>query len=477
MKPTHSSRKKASIFLLIIILIGMAMQFIRPPLDNPPLTADLDAPPQVKVILRRACYDCHSNETRLAWFDQPAPAYWFVVKDVRDGRKVLNFSLFDSLPKGVQAAKLFESIFQVEQQGMPLSQYTFLHHGGIVSADEIGVLKQYVLTLGYHPRVDTVRQRVAREQYAAWVGGGGGGAGTGAGGLTAGGATASGTTAAVTVAGVKDEYNGVAYGPLSGFGDWTPVSTTERYDNGTLRVILGNDVVVKAIREGHNHPWPEGAVFAKVAWDQLPDSSGEIRAGAFRQVEFMIRDSKKYAASFGWGWGRWVGGLALKPYGKDASFVAECMNCHRPLDKTDHTFTFPLADTLNLYDQAASLPDSVGAYPLKGKVITSIVNMRDGTMSTLYGNDVAVRSARGGRAYSAGAMVSLVTWSQREDPHWFGGRIPKGLQVVETVRYDAGGAPAYGRFEGMPLVKKMPAPDVIAARVQYITAKKASVVP
>jgi hypothetical protein len=53
--------------------------------------ADLSAPDQVKAILQRACYDCHSNQTRLAWFDQPVPAYWLVVRDVKAGRKVLNF--------------------------------------------------------------------------------------------------------------------------------------------------------------------------------------------------------------------------------------------------------------------------------------------------------------------------------------------------------------------------------------------------
>jgi hypothetical protein len=102
---------------------------------------------------------------------------------------------------------------------------------------------------------------------------------------------------------------------------WEALSTTERYDNGTLRVIYGNDVAIKAIRSGQVNPYPDGTIFAKAAWDQLPDSTGEVRTGAFKQVEFMIRD------------------------GKDASFVTECMNCHRPLDKTDHTFTFPLSDT------------------------------------------------------------------------------------------------------------------------------------
>jgi hypothetical protein len=453
MKAAPSLWKKLRVLLLMGLALFIAIQFIRPPLDHPPVRADLNAPPEVKAIFRRACYDCHSNETRLAWFDLPAPAYWMVVKDVNEGRKALNFSNFDSLPGGVQAAKYFECIMQMEQHAMPLNSYTFLHHGGRISAAELDRLKRYAATLAYMPKPDTTRRRMREEQYAQWIAG----AGTGV--------------------RVQEEYNGVPYGPLAGFADWKAVSTTERYDNGTFRLILGNEVTVKAIREGHTHPWPDGAIFAKVAWDQLPDSSGEIGAGAFKQVEFMIRDSRKYASTFGWGWARWVGGLGMKPYGKNAAFVTECMNCHRPVARFDYTFTLPLADTLSLYDRAPSLPDSVASHPLAGKVITTMVDPRSGTMSTLYGNDPAVKSARHGRPYAPGAIVTLVTWSQREDPHWFGGRIPKGLASVESVSIDPSGAPLYERYEGMPLTKKMPAATTVAARVQYITGKKASVLP
>src|ERR1700742_4918670 len=98
---------KTLFLLLLVVFIGI--QFIRPSLGNKPATGDLAAPPEVKAILERACYDCHSNQTKLAWFDQPAPVYWLVVKDVREGRKVLNFSDWDSLPKAQQEAKIFES--------------------------------------------------------------------------------------------------------------------------------------------------------------------------------------------------------------------------------------------------------------------------------------------------------------------------------------------------------------------------------
>jgi hypothetical protein len=443
--------KVIRIVILLLIVIGVAIQFIRPRLDNPPVTGDLDAPPQVKAILQRACYDCHSNETRLAWFDEPAPAYWLVVNDVNGGRQVLNFSHWDSLNKGQQAGKLFESLNQIAFKTMPLSQYTTFHHGAVVSPGEIETLRQYLLTLAYKPLPDTARARTTDEQYGHWV--------------------QSALTGAPRMA-VKDEYNGISYQPLAGFPDWQAISTTQRFDNGTLRVIFGNDIAVKAIREGHTNPWPDGATFAKAAWDQLPDSTGVIRTGAFKQVEFMIRDQAKYAATDGWGWARWVGGLGLKPYGNDAGFTSECVNCHRPMAFNDHVFTIPMADTSRLNDEAATLPDSVDGHPLKGKAVTTFVSPQQGTMSTLYGNDLAVKSARSGQQYALGSVIWLVTWSQREDPHWFGGMIPKTLKSVEIVELTGGGEMQWHRYEGPGL-----APANGADLAPHILGLKASIVP
>jgi hypothetical protein len=236
------------------------------------------------------------------------------------------------------------------------------------------------------------------------------------------------------------------------------MSTTERWDNGTMRLILANTIAEQAIREGHTNPWPRGAVFAKVAWDQLPDSAGEIHTGAFKQVEFMIRDQDKYAGTDGWGFARWVGGLALKPYGKNTSFVTECTTCHQTMAFNDHVFTFPLVDTI-------------------GNVITSFADPRMGTMSTLYGNDAAIKSARSGLAYPAGSVITLVTWSQRQDPHWFGGRIPDSLKSIERLSYPTGGMPLYTCWLDGSSRNVEPEAGVVAERIAYITGRKASVMP
>src|SRR6266849_4927477 len=67
---------------MALLVVFLGLQFVRPELRNPPVTADLQAPLEVKQILKNSCYSCHSNETTLEWFDKVAPVYWLVTSDV-----------------------------------------------------------------------------------------------------------------------------------------------------------------------------------------------------------------------------------------------------------------------------------------------------------------------------------------------------------------------------------------------------------
>jgi Cytochrome P460 len=145
------------------------------------------------------------------------------------------------------------------------------------------------------------------------------------------------TTAPAT--GVKNSPNGVAFVPE--YKTWRAISSTDRFDNNTMRVILGNDIAIKAIEENHINPWPNGTTFAKVTWHTLPDGTGFVKAGAFQQVELMVRDSDKYASTKGWGWGRWLG-TELKPYGSSADVSNGCVSCHTPVRNDDYVYTMPL---------------------------------------------------------------------------------------------------------------------------------------
>ena len=133
--------------------------------------------------------------------------------------------------------------------------------------------------------------------------------------------------------------NGIEFIP--DYKNWKPISTTERFDNGTMRVIFGNAVAVKAINDHQINPWPKGTAFAKVAWEQVSDDKGNITTGAFKQVEFMIKDQEKYASTHGWGFARFKT-PKLVPYGTTVMFATECINCHRPLSDNDFVFTQPI---------------------------------------------------------------------------------------------------------------------------------------
>jgi len=95
---------------------------------NPPVESDVGAPAPVAAILRRACYDCHSNET--VWSapqSYVAPASWLVIRDVRQGRRELNFSRWASYDGRRLARKVKEIQDQVNRGSMPPRLYLLAH--------------------------------------------------------------------------------------------------------------------------------------------------------------------------------------------------------------------------------------------------------------------------------------------------------------------------------------------------------------
>jgi hypothetical protein len=126
------------------------------------------------------------------------------------------------------------------------------------------------------------------------------------------------------------------------YKNWKVIGTSHREDNQTLRVIVGNDVAVKAARAGKTNPWPEGSVLGKLVWkDEVhPKWAKATVPGEFVHAEFMIKDSTIYQGTGGWGFARWIG-MNQTPYGKDSSFVQECMACHVQVKDNDSVFTRP----------------------------------------------------------------------------------------------------------------------------------------
>jgi hypothetical protein len=281
----------------------------------------------------------------------------------------------------------------------------------------------------------------------------------------------------ISLSAVHPEPNGLAFDPS--FENWKLLSTTERGDNNTFRFILGNDVAVKAAELGNISPWPDGTRFAKVAWQQELGEDGLIHPGKFVQVELMAKEARRYKNTDGWGWGRWRG-LDLKPYGEDARFVNECTGCHMPVRSNDYVYTLPITSAHANREEvvnnaAASLSANLPWRPLAWRALTMCVDPKTHRMATLYGNDtsIQVREREGTVAprlpYPSGSVLALVTWAQRDDPHWFGGRIPDTPKMVEYVQISSGrGADVYRVFEGRTLVETHPDAGDTARRTRFI---------
>ena len=140
-------RIKYTLFVLIAIFLGM--QLIPVERSNPPVVSDLDAPIEVKTILKRSCYDCHSNEVNWPWYSYVAPVSWLVAHDVKEGREELNFSEWSKHSDNPEMKE--EIIEEIVEGEMPLPIYLIVHPRASVSEQELVVLKQWASSSASSP--------------------------------------------------------------------------------------------------------------------------------------------------------------------------------------------------------------------------------------------------------------------------------------------------------------------------------------
>jgi hypothetical protein len=131
---------------LVCLGVAVAIQVMRPPRTNPPvdpaatIAAHVAIPPPVQAILTRACYDCHSNETRWPWYSGVAPISWFVISHVNGGRRALNFSDWNAHPARRSGPPFGNVCKEVAGGGMPLSSYLLMHADARLSDADKGAL-------------------------------------------------------------------------------------------------------------------------------------------------------------------------------------------------------------------------------------------------------------------------------------------------------------------------------------------------
>jgi len=127
-----------------------------------------------------------------------------------------------------------------------------------------------------------------------------------------------------------------------GYRDWRVVSVAhEAGNNNDLRVVLGNDVAIKAFREG-TLPYPDGTIIVRLAWSYVPSAENDkifgraqsFVAGSPINVQFDVKDSRKYASTGGWGFAQFKDG---KP--ADTAVQATCFPCHALIKANDFVFT------------------------------------------------------------------------------------------------------------------------------------------
>jgi hypothetical protein len=141
-------RHKYKLAGLLILMIGIAT-WLQPARTSPPsdpamgLESRAQVPVPVLSVLRRACFDCHSNDTRWPWYSHVAPSSWLVTHDVNEARGQMNFSRWGKYDPFDRADMLDKMCDMVTKGRMPLWQYRLLHHDARLSDADVTALCEW----------------------------------------------------------------------------------------------------------------------------------------------------------------------------------------------------------------------------------------------------------------------------------------------------------------------------------------------
>lgn len=136
-------KRSVKFSLLGLLLVVILMQIPQADRSNPPVTGDLQAPGEVKAILKESCYDCHSNETLWPWYSYVNPVGWLVAGDVEEGRAHLNFSKWTTYDARRQYHAKEEIVEVLDAGEMPLPLYLLMHGEAELTPEEIRVVRNW----------------------------------------------------------------------------------------------------------------------------------------------------------------------------------------------------------------------------------------------------------------------------------------------------------------------------------------------
>ena len=145
--------KILKISLLILLVAFVVMQFIRPEKNISGQVAESDiilveSPgEEIGLILKNACYDCHSNNTSYPWYAEVAPLSYWIADHVEHGTDELDFSQWALYSPKKKAHKMEELIEEVKEHKMPLESYTWMHSEANLTDDQITALTEWAKIL------------------------------------------------------------------------------------------------------------------------------------------------------------------------------------------------------------------------------------------------------------------------------------------------------------------------------------------
>ena len=156
--------------ILIVLLVALVIiQFIHPGPNKSGgeqpnfIGRSFPIPEDVKPILQKACYDCHSNNTRYPWYSNIQPVDWWLTHHIKEGKAHLNFDEYTNRSLRYRYHKIEETIDQVKEHQMPLNSYTWIHKDAILTDVEksklIGWAQGILDTMEAHYPIDSLKRK------------------------------------------------------------------------------------------------------------------------------------------------------------------------------------------------------------------------------------------------------------------------------------------------------------------------------
>ena len=130
--------------LLIFLILFIVMQFIQTEKTDEQVDKSLEikADEQVMTIFKTACYDCHSNEVKYPWYSTIAPFSWVISTHIEEGKKALNFSIWEKYTTEEKSEHL-KDIYRTVYASMPLQSYLWLHKEADLTKEQRSFIRDW----------------------------------------------------------------------------------------------------------------------------------------------------------------------------------------------------------------------------------------------------------------------------------------------------------------------------------------------